>query len=38
MVDFECWESEILLEFVRWNFGEHNNFSKGFSEPKKDAK
>ena len=37
MVDFECRQLEIQLKFVRWSSDERNNFSKGYSEPKKDA-
>ena len=37
MADFEHRQFEIGLEFVRWSFAEHYNFSEGFSEPKKDA-
>ena len=37
MADFERWQLEIGLEFVRWSFAERNNFSEGSSEPKKDA-
>ena len=37
MADFERWQLEIWLEFVRWSFAERNNFSEGSSETKKDA-
>ena len=37
MADFERWQLEIQLEFVRWNSTELNNFSEGSSESKKDA-
>ena len=37
MADFECQQLEIGLEFMRWSFTEHNNFSKGSSDPKKDT-
>ena len=38
MADFERRQFEIGLEFVRCirSSDEHNNFSKGSSEPKKD--
>ena len=35
MVDFKCWELEIGLEFGRSSFAKRNNFSEGYSEPKK---
>ena len=37
MADFERRQIEIGLEFVRWSFAEHNNFSEGSFKPKKDA-
>ena len=37
MADFERGQFEIGLEFMRWSFIKRNNFSKGSSEPKKDA-
>ena len=37
MADFKRRQFEIGLELVRWSFIEHNNFSEGSSEPKKDA-
>ena len=37
MADFERGRSEIGLEFVHCSFAEHNNFSEGSSETKKDA-
>ena len=38
MADFEHRQLEIGLEFVRGSFDKRNNFSEGFSEPKKDGK
>ena len=38
MADFERWQFEIGLEFVRWSSAERNNFSEGSSNPNKDAK
>ena len=29
MADFECWQLEIGLEFMCWNFAECNNLNKG---------
>ena len=37
MTDFEHRQLEIGLEFMRLSFAECYNFSKGSSEPKKDA-
>ena len=37
MADFERRQFEIGLKFVRCSFAEHNNFSEGSSELKKDA-
>ena len=37
MADIERRQLEIGLESVRWSFAECTNFSKGSSEPKKDA-
>ena len=37
MADFEHWQLEIGLEFMRWSFAERNNFSKGSYESKKDS-
>ena len=37
MANFERWQFGIGLEFVRWTFAECNNFSEGFSKPKKNA-
>ena len=37
MADFKHQQFEIGLEFVRWSFAKCNNFSEGFSEPKKGA-
>ena len=38
MADFKSWELEIGMELVCWSFAEQNNFSKGSSESKKNAK
>ena len=35
MADFERWQLEIQLEFVRWSSDERNNFNEGSFEPKK---
>ena len=37
MADFERWQLEIGLEFVRWSFAERKNFSEGSYEPNKNA-
>ena len=37
MADFERWQFEIGLEFVRWSSAERNNFSEGSSKPNKDT-
>ena len=37
MADFECRQFEIGLEFVHRSSAELKNFSKGSSEPKKEA-
>ena len=38
MADFERWQFEIGLEFVRWSFAERNNFSEGFLNLRKTPK
>ena len=37
MADFEHWQWEIGLEFVRWSSAERKNFNEGSSKPKKDV-